>query len=195
MILGIIGAKRSGKDTFASRLVANHEFTRVAYADALKGAAYDMNPYLGADGLRLAELVDSIGWEAAKSNSEVRRLLQALGVAMRDNVSESVWTDVVGDALSAAASTGGRVVVTDVRFPNEVDQVRAVGGAIVRIIRPRVDRDAADLHVSERALDNTRSDFTVYNDSSLDYLFTQADQIVDKEAVSISARQCALALS
>lgn len=187
MIVGLIGAKRSGKDTLAGRLVTAHGFERVAYADALKGAAYDMNPYLGADGLRLADLVDSIGWEAAKASLEVRRFLQALGVAMRDHVHRDIWTNVVRDRLEAAREHGTNVVVTDVRFPNEAKQIKEYGGIIVRIVRPTLMWDTADAHISERALDDYRPDYTVHNDSTLEALYKEADKVMAEEGIISAA--------
>lgn len=187
MIVGLIGAKRSGKDTLAGRLVSSYGFERVAYADALKGAAYDMNPYLGADGLRLADLVDSIGWEAAKASLEVRRFLQALGVAMRDHVHRDIWTNVVRDRLEAAREYGTNIVVTDVRFPNEAEQIKEYGGIIVRIIRPTLTRDTADAHISERALDDYQPDYTVHNDSTLEALYAEADKVMAEEGIISAA--------
>ena len=74
MIIGLTGYARSGKDTVANYLVEHHGYTRVAFADAIRDALYELNPYI-ANNLRVAEVVDDYGWDIAKTNPEVRRLL------------------------------------------------------------------------------------------------------------------------
>lgn len=169
MIIGLTGAKRAGKDTVAKHLARLYGFRRVAYADAIKSIMLDLNPFV-AENLRLADLVSSIGWEAAKTYPEVRRLLQELGVSVRLHTHANVWLDVVEDTLGEAALRGRRIVVTDVRFPNEVEQIRRHRGVIVRINRPGLERDAASRHISERALDDLEPDYTLDNSGTLDDL-------------------------
>ncbi len=43
-LIGISGRKRSGKDTLASRLISEHGFTRVAFADPLKATMPALGP-------------------------------------------------------------------------------------------------------------------------------------------------------
>lgn len=178
-IIGLTGRKRTGKDTTADRLVVAHGFERVAFADALKAAAYDMNPLIGDDGLRLADLVDSVGWEAAKSFTEVRRFLQEFGVAMRHHVRSTVWTDVVHDRLVRARYANERVVVTDVRFPNEARLIDKFGGIVIRIQRPGLPDDAASQHISERAMDDYLPALVLCNDSTIDALHKAVDHIIE----------------
>lgn len=45
-LLGLTGLKRSGKDTAALRLMNRHSFIRVAFADPVKQALTDLNPYV-----------------------------------------------------------------------------------------------------------------------------------------------------
>lgn len=183
-IIGLIGAKRSGKDTAAQRLVEGYGFERVAFADALKGAAYEMNPLIADGGLRLAELVDSVGWEVAKSKPEVRRFLQELGVSMRKHTHKDIWVSVVRDRLVAARYSRRRIVVTDVRFPNETAIVNEFGGAIIKIERPSLQRDDADKHISERALDDYIPDIVVVNDSTIEALHLAIDEALPKTAAA-----------
>src|SRR5205823_4107649 len=86
-------------------------------------------------------------------------------------------------ALNAAERISGPVVITDVRFPNEVEAVRRYGraestssiGAIVRVTRPGLPE--TDLHISETALDGLVADFPVMNDTTLEALDAQADAV------------------
>lgn len=194
LVLGLLGRKRSGKDTFAERLVSEHGFERLAFADALKATMYDLNPWVRVEEdevgivygpasgmgraihLSIAYIVDRIGWEAAKEVREVRRLLQDHGVAIRDHVSPSVWVDAVA---SRVAVTVRPVVITDVRFPNEMDFIRDVRGRCVRIVRPGVVSE--DRHVSEVGLDDVYTDYVVRNSGSVGDLHRVADDVATFE--------------
>jgi hypothetical protein len=166
-LLGLVGRKRSGKDTIARHL---HGFTRVAFADALKAAAYDADPVISAGGrdgfrmIRLAQLVDLVGWEDAKdSYPDVVTYLQNFGVSMRDNTDPDIWIKTAMRKATALLNDGADVVITDVRFQNEVEAVRDLGGVVGRVTRPGAPSYGANSgHVSEQveALD---VDFDVEN--------------------------------
>lgn len=148
-IVGLIGKKRAGKDTVAATLVEEFGFVRYAFADPLRATMLDLDPIIpNYDRLdRLSSLVERDGWERAKTVPEVRRLLQAHGVAIRTHVGPAVWLDVL---MAKVLEETRPVVVTDVRFPNEADAIESAVGRLVRILRPGTDSDA---HVSETALD------------------------------------------
>jgi hypothetical protein len=126
-IIGLTGKMGSGKDTVGALLI-ERGYKRLAFADALKATAYDINPIVGVrvtdDGIafeRLQDVVFDFGWEKAKrANPEVRRTLQALGVAARDNVKRSIWVDA---ALEVIDDEDENIVITDVRFPDEAQMV------------------------------------------------------------------------
>lgn len=158
-LIGLIGRKRAGKDTFAAG-IEPLGFTRYAFADKLKATLLDVNPWVkieqdetyispwlpDPDFVRLQNLVALTGWEAAKELREVRRLLQEHGVAIRKHVGEDVWLSAV---MEDVLRDPGPAVVTDVRFHNEADAIEAHGGVLVRVTR---DVPGADNHVSETEL-------------------------------------------
>ena len=164
MIIGLSGYARSGKDTVAELLVLNYEFKRVAFADGIRDALIALNPILH-DGHRLNEIVQMYGWDVAKSKDEVRRLLQVMGTEVgRKLINEDVWVwrlfNTIGD--------NERIVIPDVRFPNEANMVKDRGGEVWRINRH--NHTAINDHVSERAMDNYMFERVVYNDGTLDDL-------------------------
>lgn len=189
-LLGLLGKKRSGKDTFAARLVEHHGYTRFAFADALRDAALELDPiittYFGnAEPLRLATIVEADGWEVAKTYPEVRRILQHMGTGIRA-IDPDFW---VSHVMRQVDAHDGPAVITDVRFPNELAQVRAYGwltaaherfGVAVRILRPELL--SLDTHVSETALDGALVDEEILNDGSLVDLFKHADRVADAVA-------------
>lgn len=159
LIVGVSGKKRHGKNTASEALVRELGYTEVAFGDALKKAVYVLDPILwswrwllrslAGNPMRLRELVDAVGWEDAKEVPEVRRLLQKMGTEVgREILGEDIW---VRTALAKAAAIDGPVVITDVRFLNEVEAIRDAQGVLLRVERPSVA--SADAHPSETALD------------------------------------------
>jgi hypothetical protein len=166
-LIGMIGKKRSGKDSVAAVLVDEYDFTRYAFADPLKEAALALDPFVGnAAGwdYRLSAVVEREGWEAAKERPEVRRTLQNYGVAIRE-IDPDFW---LRTTMRRVIEHRGPVVVTDCRFPNEAEAIRSAGGKVVRVIRPGLV--STDTHVSETALDDFVADAEIINSGTLDDL-------------------------
>jgi len=151
-LIGFAGYKESGKDSAASFAIEEHGFYRVAFADVLKRVAEAVNPvvgHLGNKPIHLCEYLEWVGWDwdYAKKLVPVRQHLQNLGVAIRTE-SPNFWVDAAG--VEKALDDHQEVVITDVRFPNEVEHIEALGGTVIRIVRPGKTGDG---HISETALD------------------------------------------
>ena len=167
MIIGLSGYAQSGKDTVAELLCLNYNYHRRAFADPMREALLRLNPVVGSQ--PLACLVDDYGWDVAKSNPEVRRLLQVFGTEIgREMFGENFWVDI---AL-AGLNSNHRVVVADVRFPNEAQAIIDKGGQVWRV--QREGHKPVNLHQSETAMDNWRFDDLILNHGSLDDL---ADEV------------------
>ncbi|WP_276972041.1 hypothetical protein [Ferrimicrobium acidiphilum] len=156
------GYARSGKDTVGEILAQEHGFVRLAFADKLKKLALVLDPQVAAAVTELG------GWEQAKKIQYVREYLQLLGTSARDILFESVWIDALLSDLDATTS----YVITDVRFLNEAEAIRARDGIMVRISRPGVG--PVNQHISEIALDDYPFDVYLKNDGSIPNL---ADQL------------------
>jgi hypothetical protein len=114
-VVGLVGHGRHGKDSLAKflmRLVPGAE--RFAFSDAI--AAYARA--LGAMSARDPKLMQVIGWDRRQANPDV--WLQALYGAIADR------------APSLA-------IVTGVRFRDEAQMIREMGGRIVRVVRLEPD--------------------------------------------------------
>lgn len=174
-IIGLAGKARAGKDTAGQFLVDHHGFTRVAFADKLKEAAYQLDPIiqpLTYGHLNLQEVVDHYGWEKAKDEyPEIRRILQALGTEAGWKIhGHNLWVNAAATTIDALP-VGTPVVITDVRFPHEVAWIRSQGGIITEIVRPfhsdSLDGDAAS-HDSEKVKINP--DVKMLNTGTVDTL-------------------------
>ena len=168
MIVGLTGYARSGKDSIAHTLVNKYGFERVAFADPIRELLYALNPIVGFDwdggGWDLRSVVDIDGWDNAKLNPTIRRLLQTLGVGARNIIDEEIW---VIKALRTM-SGDGNYVVTDVRFENEIVALRFLGAQIWRVERPGVT--AVNDHISETKTSTFTVDQTFINNGSLEDL-------------------------
>src|SRR5712664_4078359 len=95
--IALLGLARSGKDTLAQRLVREHHYTRLAFADPLKVMLLDIDPLIPTSlgiHVRLSRLITDAGWEYAKDHyPEVRRLLQQVGQRVRE-WSPDYWVNI-----------------------------------------------------------------------------------------------------
>jgi len=184
VIIGLSGVARAGKNTVADYLSEHHGYKQVSFADPIRDALYKLNPivtYSAHENISLQYVVDHEGWEFAKSYTEIRRLLQVFGTEVgREMFGKDIW---ITKALEGVEFSD-RVVVTDVRFPDEAEAIKSLFGEVWRIDRGLPIND----HISENALRNWQFDATFDNNGTIpdltrkveDYLhlyFTERGQL------------------
>lgn len=167
MLVGMMGYKRSGKDSFASVLVEEYGYVRLAFADAMRDAAMLLNPYL-SDGSRLADHVDRLGWDDAKANPDIRYVLQYLGTAVRDTLGHDAWVRPIRNRAVELMEEGRSVVITDVRFFNEAQMILDLGGDLLAVSRSGLVN--SDMHISETGIPFEVATYNIQNDSTLEEL-------------------------
>jgi hypothetical protein len=161
MIIGLCGYPGVGKDEIAKTLQF-HGFARVAFADPMREALLAIDPLVDTDPLcmPLSELVSAWGWDMVKRTCPgVRLYLQRIGTEAGRNIhGEDCWVKIACRRIDAIKAP---VVVTDVRFANEVEALRARGAAIWHVTRPGVGRvnnhssEALDYAaIADRRIDN-----------------------------------------
>lgn len=188
-LIGMVGRKRSGKDSCATVLVEEYGFQRVAFADLLKEMALDLNPIMSSNLInftprRLQDVVEARGgWEEAKQHIEVRRTLQVLGEAVREHLGVDIWVEKAMAKVQELREAGIPVVVSDVRFPNELDAIYQAGGEGIRVIRPGTPE--TDRHISETALDDYYSGYTIRNDGTLEDLRNEVREVAAWEDLQV----------
>jgi dephospho-CoA kinase len=173
MIIGLSGYAQSGKDTIAQILVEDYGYSRIAFADIIRTAVYRLNPIVSLEGLRLAHLVDLEGWDIAKQLPEVRRLLQVMGSEVgRDMIDPQIWVEIT----LGTAHRKDKIVISDVRFRNEAEEIKYKGGQIWRI--SRIDRDApVNVHRSETDMDTWNFDQYIANNGTIEDLRDEVAKI------------------
>lgn len=160
--IGLIGYSQAGKDTVASILVERYGYTRVAFADKIREFLYDLNPMVACSPTGyLQDLVNLVGWDAAKQEPQVRRLLQDLGNSARKTIDENVWVTLALGNIDV----NQRVVITDVRFENEAMMIKLMGGQLWRV--KRLGIGPVNDHVSESELEGYKVDQIFVNNGTL----------------------------
>lgn len=176
-LLAIAGAARSGKDTIAEYLVRNHGYLRNGLADPLKRAAQHMFFLTDAqrDSDELKEVVIPY-WGMSP-----RQMFQKLGTeggrhVFGDDLWLKRWTyhyDTYKEHTN--------YVVPDVRFVNEAEHVRSLGGVIIHVTRDSAKGllagDTAK-HASEVTLPIGPHDFVITNNGTKKEMCDKLDNIV-----------------
>ena len=173
-ILGLSGWARNGKDTVADHLIENYGYERVSFAAPMKEALYRLNPKITINGVPSLSVklgVDLYGWDDLKAHGpEIRELLQRFGTEVgREMFGDDFWVNAAIDSIK----DGSRVVVSDVRYPNEADAVKKLGGEVWRVVRPGYG--AANDHASEHALNDYDFDYMIENNSGVETLYDLID--------------------
>lgn len=166
ILIALTGAATSGKGIVSKRLTDYHDFRATRFADPIKrmlavGLGLTEEQLDGRD--KQTPLQDFGGLTT-------RHLMQTLGTEWgRRMVHSDVWVQAWRKRLH---EYGDRVVVDDLRFPNEAMCIRALGGVIWRINRPSVP--VMD-HVSERYVREIAVDREIQNTSTIAALAAAVD--------------------
>jgi dephospho-CoA kinase len=168
MLVALFGPPSAGKDTVAKRLVEQHGFVRVAFADKVRELAYEV--ITEPDG---KELIDNFGWEVCKRDNEYfRLLLERVGDGARKVLGESIWIDAVYNEIDALLDDGKSVVITDLRKENEAEMVKDFNGIIWHITRPGCEKRPFDEWQPEWA------NLIIANDDTVETLNQRVDRAI-----------------
>lgn len=118
----------------------------------------------------------------------VRTLLQKLGTeAMRDGLHTNVWVNALFadyQPIGWEPEDVSNWIITDMRFPNELEAVKDRGGITIRVTRDNGTRAIdIDPHPSETALDNSTFDYEIVNDGTIKELAEKVQIILIKEGI------------
>lgn len=202
VVIGLCGGKGEGKDTLAKYLVANYGFVRIAYGDGVYAevaAAFNTTvealqvretketPQTHLALIHCADLefiqVMLRHFTVAEHEADAflreprspRWALQYWGTEYRRAEFPRYWLEIVENLLKSVP----RAVVTDVRFPNEVDVITERDGHVRRIVmNPEPVRDNTANHDSERSLDGLAIEVMTNRVGDLSVLHAQADELM-----------------
>lgn len=167
-IIAISGRRGAGKDTVADLIQSLQpaQWHRASFAARLKEFAQQLT---GHQDMFSQEGKTTFLPEWGMTAGE---LLQKLGTdAIRNGLHENAWVL----ACFAGMKPDGHYIITDCRFPNEADAIRAKGGIVIRVegdpLKQQSDGTRDDNHPSEVALDDYPwFDAIIDNTGTLDQL-------------------------
>ena len=200
MIIGLVGLKGCGKDTAATYFITHYDnWIKGSFADSLKDSCacvfgWDRELLEGStqDSRAWRETTDT--WWSEKLNRPnftPRVALQVIGTDLwRNQFNDNIWLLSFEKKLLTIKEN---VIITDCRFPNEIDLIKQLGGIIVRVKRgedpvwwdtavednarrnepyynPMVPQAYPEVHASEHSWPGCDVDYTIYNDGTFDDL-------------------------
>jgi hypothetical protein len=189
VILGITGTIGSGKSTVADYLYDRHNFQEYMFAEPLKKIAeefgFEQHQIYGTQEQKL-EVNEFWGISCRKFlqvfGSEIcRNTLPKYLPDMKFN-NTTVWVRLFEKWMQECRDDELDVVVSDVRYEDESKSITAMGGFIIRVVRPGVDtliKDVTQTHASELQANKITPHAIINNDSDLPTLYKKLEMILD----------------
>jgi hypothetical protein len=213
MIIGFVGLIGAGKDTAADYLVNYHGFRRDSFANTLKDAVaavfgWDRTLLEGRtkEAREWREQVDPWWAERLKMPKLTPRwVLQYWGTEVcRHGFHDDIW---IASLENKMRKIRDNIVISDVRFPNEINAIHSAGGQVIRIKRDadpewfeyalaynrgpngnaewslsKSKLDKMKIHASEYSWVGGEIDSIVNNDETIDSLFDQLGKLLNNDS-------------
>ena len=208
MIIGLIGLINSGKGTVATQLVNDYNFRQDSFAASLKDACSVIFDWprnmLEVDTKESREWREQVDpWWSEKLNMpnfSPRLVLQVVGTdSLREHFNQDLWFLTLQNRIRKNPSQ--HVVISDVRFPNEIKFIQEQNGKLIKINRGPMpvwyetalmankgnsiakevmNKTYSSAHLSEWAWIGTKVDFELNNDDTIELLKAQIKEILPK---------------
>jgi len=191
-LVGISGLAGSGKDTAGDYLVREFDFIKIAFADPLKRIVRDIFEFSEEQLWGSSEKRNEPDLRYPRPNGTFlapRMALQQLGTEFGRNCYPNVWIDYALRLAKTALESPSKfdydkklglypsdrssnpirgIVISDLRFKNEIDALRQNGASLIRLKRNQAGlKGDAGLHSSEAeqlSIPDSFFDFIVVND-------------------------------
>lgn len=153
-IYGIAGLKGHGKDTLAKLIVKyNPSFKILHFGDAVKELtakifnvpfdkcfSFEDKEKLFDIPVNMDDYLDEMSFRTGLDilprgmiGHSIRELLQYFGTEYVRSIKNDYWVSYIKDKI--LDSYNKRILIPDVRFPNEVNMIKSLDGNIIKVIR------------------------------------------------------------
>jgi hypothetical protein len=173
-LVGLSGRAGAGKTKVAEHLVEHFGYTRTAFGDPLK---------------QMLITAGLCTWEECyvEKTPRSRELLQKIGTEIfRKQVDPKFWVRKTAEIVHKLLANGYRVVIDDIRFPEEAQMVQAFlrEGVLIKLEREgHVDATAGATHESESLVDTIPADHVVRAGSGeVEKLLLCVEEIIGEHA-------------
>lgn len=167
ILIGVAGQRGSGKDTFADAL-APQGFLNIKFAGPLKSMLCTLLQEAGASPPILGDMLHGNLRDTPSQllcGKTPRHAMQTLGTEWRNLIGETLWTQIIENRL--LAKNYKKVVISDVRFPHEVEMIHRLGGTVIRLRRGAYTTTP---HPSEAQIPSLQADLEFRNNGKVEDL-------------------------
>lgn len=205
-IIGLLGFISSGKGTVATQLVEEYNYRQDSFASSLKDACAAMFDWprhlLEGDTKESREYREQPDewWSQQLSmpNFTPRHALQIMGTdVLRNNFHQDMWFLTLRNRIRK--NPDQPVVISDVRFPNEIKFIQDQGGILIKVNRGPapvwyetavmankgnsiakdiMEKTYSSAHLSEWAWVGSKIEYEVNNDAHVGHLHNQVRDII-----------------
>jgi hypothetical protein len=164
IVIGLHGAKGSGKDQFfkaANHFFPLHDIKKIAYADPIKSEVsriFGLNSEEDYDLFKRTFVEFKLGGGFVRS-VQGRQIVREIGMIMRQYDPQQFVKYVEDQIQQHPAAIW---CITDLRFQNELDSIKNIGGLVVKIKRSGYEFDG---HATETEFTDGVCDLIVHNDN------------------------------
>lgn len=125
------------------------------------------------------------GWNGVKDEYG-RTLMQTIGTNVARKKDENFWVNATLNLVDMFSSYFDYVIISDVRFPNELTEVKNRYDDVlyINVERPNLVSALTEnqqKHESENSMDGVMPDYTIYNDGDLNDLRMSVIELVGQK--------------
>jgi len=185
-VIGVTGNKYHGKDTISLYICKKYGFKQVAFADPIKEICKILFCFTDDQLHGKSKDISDDRWFGLSPRNVIQHVGTELFRDKMKELSESFkdlfWVLCAKNKILKIREDNpeSRIIISDVRFPNEVAMIKDMGGIIIRVKRSSLETEKKDTHSSEILVNNLNVDVDIINDGSLNDLYNKVDDYLDQ---------------
>ena len=179
-LICIIGNIGVGKSTVAD-IIKKYDYNEITFAGPVKEIGlilgFDHKNLYGSqeDKLELNKFWGVSGREfMQKFATNIMRNELSKYINMNMN-NQTIWVRLCEKKILNLLEQNKKIIISDGRFPDEIDMIRKHGGIIIKIIRTN---NYNKQHESEKYIDEIKSDIIIINDGTINDLEYQIYNLI-----------------
>lgn len=182
ILIGLCGKKRHGKDTMADYLVNKYGFIKLVLAEPIKNICKELFGFTDEQLYgNKKEDIDEF-WKISP-----RTIMQYFGTEIMRNkfteimphIGDNIFIEILKKKIYNLQRLNNdvKIVVSDIRYLNEVEMIHSLNGFMFKIIRNIVNNP--DDHSSETTIDQINC-CIIDNNNSIENFYLNIDKIASK---------------